>query len=221
MRRKSAADGGCVLLDAMAVLESTVVLPETYGELADSILARILATARKFNASRVHMVADRYPQLSIKNAEREKRASHGTSNVRIYGRDQKVFKPGMKFLSSGRNKENLIAFLLESWSNMDRRSLGELQLYMTSEEHCTKLYVVDDDIIQEQVVKLSCDHEEADTRLLLHAGRSDNRSVVIKSPDTNVFVLALFSKLALPETSVFVHTESFHLIEIHHLMISR
>ena len=67
----STPDGGCVLLDAMAVLQSTVVLPETYGELADSILARVLATARKFNASRVDMVADRYPQLSIKNAERK------------------------------------------------------------------------------------------------------------------------------------------------------
>ena len=131
----STPDGGCVLLDAMAVLQSNVVLPETYGELADSILARVLATARKFNASRVDMVADRYPQLSIKNAEREKRASHGTSNVRIYGRDQKVFKQWKKFLSSGRNKENLVAFLLESWSNMDRQSLGELQLYVTSGEH--------------------------------------------------------------------------------------
>ena len=67
----SAPDGGCVLLDAMAVLQSTVVLPETYGELADSILARMFATARKFNASRVDMVADRYPQLSIKNTERK------------------------------------------------------------------------------------------------------------------------------------------------------
>ena len=65
----STPDGGCVLLDGMAVLQSTVVLPETYGELADSILARVVATARKFNASRVDLVADRYPQLSIKNAE--------------------------------------------------------------------------------------------------------------------------------------------------------
>ena len=137
--------------------------------------------------------------------QREKQASHGTSNMRIYGRDQKVFTPWKKFLSSGRNKENLVAFLLESWSNMGRQSLGELQLYVTSGEHCTKLYVVDDDIMQEQVDELSCDHdEEADTRLLLHAahaGRSSYPSVVIKSPDTDVFVLALFSKLALPETS--------------------
>ena len=70
------------------------------------------------------------------------------------------------FLSSGKNKENLAAFLLETWSNMDRRSLGELQLYVPSGEHCTKLYFVDDYIIQEQVNELSSDHEEADTRLL-------------------------------------------------------
>ena len=34
---------GSVLLDAMAVLQSTVVVPDTHGELADNILARILA----------------------------------------------------------------------------------------------------------------------------------------------------------------------------------
>ncbi|CAB4027529.1 Hypothetical predicted protein, partial [Paramuricea clavata] len=51
---------GSVLLDAMAVLQSTVVIPKTYGELADNILARILAIARKFKASRVDFVADRY-----------------------------------------------------------------------------------------------------------------------------------------------------------------
>ena len=63
---------GTVLYYAMAVLQSTVAIPETYGELADNILARILAIARKFKASRLDFVADRYPQLSIKHAEREK-----------------------------------------------------------------------------------------------------------------------------------------------------
>ena len=34
---------GSVLLDAMAVLQSTVVVPDTHGELAGNIFARILA----------------------------------------------------------------------------------------------------------------------------------------------------------------------------------
>jgi hypothetical protein len=179
----------------MAVLQSTVVIPETYGELADNILARIFAIARKFKASRVNFVADRYPQLSIKNAEREKRASHGTSNVRIYGREQKVFKPWKNFISSGGNKESLLAFLLESWSKMNGCLLGEIQL--TSGKECTKLLSVDGRVIQKQVDQLSCDHEEADTRLMLHASlhaaSSDCQTVLVKSPDTDAFILALRS----------------------------
>lgn len=115
---------GSVLIDAMAIIQSTVVVPETYGELSDNILSKILAIARKFKAVRVDFVADRYPQLSIKNAEREKRASSGTSHVCIYARDQKVFKPWKKFISSGRNKENLLAFLLKCWSEMNGCLLG-------------------------------------------------------------------------------------------------
>ena len=201
---------GCaVLLDAMAVLQSTVVVPETFGELADSILSRIVAIAHKFKASRVDFVADRYPEVSIKNAEREKRASQGTSTVCIYGRDQKVFKPWKKFLSNGSNKENLVAFLLESWSKMDGRYLGGFQLYVTSGKQCTRLISVEGAIAKEQVDQLSCDHEEADTRLLLHAAHaatSGHQHIVIKSPDTDVFILTIFSKLTLPETSFFFNT---------------
>ena len=49
-------NASCALIDAMAVLQSTVLLPETYRELAQDILARVLAVARKFMASRVDFV---------------------------------------------------------------------------------------------------------------------------------------------------------------------
>ena len=204
-----AIDADSVPADAMAVLQSTVAVPETYGELADDILARILAIARKFKASRLDFVADRYPQLSIKHAERKKRASHGASNVRIYGRDQKVFKPWEKFISSGRNKENIVAFLLDCWSKMNGDFLEEIQLYVTSREECTKLLSVDGRIIHEQVEQLSCDHEQAETRLMLHATHaagSGSQIVLVKSPDTDVFILALRSTLVLPETSLYLNT---------------
>lgn len=44
---------GSVLIDAMAIIQSTVVVPETYGEFSDNILSKILAIARKFKAVRV------------------------------------------------------------------------------------------------------------------------------------------------------------------------
>ncbi len=95
---------GCaVLLDAMAILQSIVTIPETFGELSDAILAKVVGLANKFEAFRVDFISDSYPELSIKNAEREKRANDSISNIRIYGREQKVFKPWKKFLSGGNN----------------------------------------------------------------------------------------------------------------------
>ena len=48
--------------------------------------------------------------------------------------------------------------------------------------------------------ELYCDHEEADTRLLLHAKHAaeSNSSVIIRSPDTDVAIIALSLLDSLP-----------------------
>ena len=157
-------------------------------------------------------VSDRYPAQSIKNAEREKRATQGECSVRIYAKDQRVFKPWKKFLSNGKNKENLVSFLLDTWSNMEGRHLGELELFVTSGSNCTKLSSTAEILHHDMVIELSdCDHEEADTRLMLHAAHAANcghQTIDIKSPDTDVFILGLYSKISLPETSLFLYTGS-------------
>ncbi len=82
---------GCaVLLDAMAILQSLVTIPETFGELSRNF-AKVVGLANKFEAFRVDFISDLNHELSIKNAEREKRANDSISNIRIYGREQKVF----------------------------------------------------------------------------------------------------------------------------------
>ena len=107
-----------------------------------------------------------------------------------------MFKPWKKFISSGGNKESLLAFLLESWSKINGCLLVEIQLYITSGKECQKLLSVHGCVTQEQVDQLSCDHEEADTRLMLHAVHAhaaswDCQTVLVKSSDTDVFILAL------------------------------
>ena len=189
----------------MAVLQSTVLVAETYGELAQDIFARLIAVARKFNTSRVDFVSDRYPEQSIKNAEREKRASQGECSVRVYAKDQKVFKPWTKFLSNGKNKENLVAFLLDTWSSMEGGCLGQLELYVTSGSNCAKLWSRNEILRHDHVIELSdCDHEEANTRMMLHAAHTANcghHTIIIKSPDTDVFILGLYAKIFLPAYS--------------------
>ena len=73
-------------------------------------------------------------------------------------------------------------------------------------------------MVRTEMLELECNHEEADTRLLFHAkhAASTNDAVVIKSPDTDVFVLCLAMQRAI-EKDIFFMTGTgnyFRLISI-------
>ena len=91
--------------------------------------------------------------------------------------------------------------------------LGQHELYVTSGSNCTKLSSRNQILRYDNVIELShCDHEEADTRIMLHATHAANcghYTIVIKSPDTDVFILGLYAKIFLPEaTCIFIYTGS-------------
>ena len=49
--------------------------------------------------------------------------------------------------------------------------------------------------VKESVLELACSHEEADTRMILHANHAfakNYKTVVIDTPDTDVFIIALY-----------------------------
>ena len=126
---------------------------------------------------------------------------------------KKFSSPGRNFDQAARIRKILLPF--SSWSNMKGRHLGELELFVTSGSKCVKLWSAGEILHHDMVIELSnCDHEEADTRLMLHAAHAANcghETIVIKSPDTDVFVLGLYSKIFLPETSMFFYTGSVFL----------
>ncbi|XP_041369507.1 uncharacterized protein LOC121383502 [Gigantopelta aegis] len=80
-----------IILDAMAVLQSLQHIPETFGELADKILDLVISIASRYKCRRVDFVADQYPDICIKNAERARRTatSSGTQITHIYSKAQK------------------------------------------------------------------------------------------------------------------------------------
>lgn len=146
-------------------------------------------------SSRVDFVVDRYPDISIKNLERNKRASGGVAVINIYGPEQKLPAQLGKFLKHGRNKEALIRFLFEQWCTYISTMFSGIVVYVCHDEKCHRLEPGLDNetnTIQE-IAALSCDHEEADTRMLLHANHASQShgSVLIKSPDTGVFIIML------------------------------
>ena len=92
-----------------------------------------------------------------------------------------------KFLTISSNKSELVQFLIFQWKQEEfREKLGESTVFVTMQDQCWKL----DSISCDNVPDLCCNHEEADTRMILHAIYSGGTSV-IHCDDTDVLVLLL------------------------------
>ena len=136
------------------------------------------------------VVCDQYPVQSINNCERERRAMGGTEVIHITRPDQKTPKQLKEYLANGKNKELLIEFLFQCWTRCDPGILGNVLLVVSHGEVCHSIVVSDAVVAVTVVPDLFSDHEETDTRLLLHTHQAFT-SMTNKSPDTDVMVLSL------------------------------
>ena len=186
-----------LVVDAMAMLQSLNSPAVTFGELTKQIFDMLTLSLVAPN-SRVDFVIDRYPAISIKESERQRRRKErGTIRVHILSSSQKLPIQWKKFLSNSSNKENLLHFLAEEWSRQEyvaTRLTSGKSLFVTDRAECYRLTRSEEgQVCQEAVPALQSNHEEADTRLVLHAAHAGNGGhshVVIKSPDTDVAILA-------------------------------
>ena len=102
------------------------------------------------------------------------------------------------------NKTELVTFFTEEWGT--DAYAGRLQhrsLYVTVGRKCVLLHNCYCEVVtSEEVPDLACTHEEADTKLLLHAAHASQHhpAVVIHSSDTDVAMLccAFQSEVAAP-----------------------
>ena len=187
---------GCIVIDAMALLQTMKTVPNTFGELSKIILNSIVQIASKFETRRIDFVCDRYPEHSIKGTEREKRGIAGSTIVKIFGKAQKVPRQWKKFLSSGQNKEEIMEFLFNDWKQLPASLFKDFEIYLCHKDKCHLFYAedLDSSLSYEMIDELKCDHEEADTRMALHvhhAASSGFENIVIRSPDTDVFIIML------------------------------
>ena len=79
-------DTTCVIIDAMAMLQMVTRIPDRFSDLAEMLLTEMLALSG--TATRVDFVGDQYPDLSIKNIERNKRGREGQVVLAITSRHQ-------------------------------------------------------------------------------------------------------------------------------------
>jgi len=166
---KDVPQNSALMIDGMALIQMMGTVPSTFCALAQQLLVTLVSLGKHFKSERIDFVVDRYPQISIKNCERSRRAATGSQIVQITRPEQRTPKQFKKFLSSGQNKEELIEFLFCEWKKCDAETLSDTKLFVCHKEMCHSFHSVNNILVVEEVKELRSDHEEADTRLLLHA----------------------------------------------------
>ena len=150
----------------------------TFEEYASSVFLPHI-TRQLETCTRVDVVWDRYLSDSIKAATREKR-DKGV-RMKVAGKN-KVPENWICFLRDESNKKELFKYLTQKISSFDYPEGKEV--FVTSDVNILTKGSNHD--------MLPCDHEEADTRLLVHlvdALKNGCSSCVVRTVDTDVVVI--------------------------------
>ena len=194
---ENTGERNALIVDACAILHSMKGSWKTFSDFADATFAFLLRLACQSKAARLDFVADMYPEISIKNTERSRRAIQGVQIIRILNKNQNVPKQWRQFMRSGENKESLMAFLFEYWSMYETSKLNKLEcMYITTKDKCYVLVPGSSPqafLLHQEVRELESNHEEADTRLLLHSKHASfsHDRIMVKCSDTDVLVLCI------------------------------
>ena len=175
-----------LIINGMAFVQQAQVSNKTFGQLAMDLLERILKAGMK--ASRIDVVVDEYRNKLIKNIERSRRSRGELVFKRIVASAE--IKQWRSYLSSNENKNSLVAFIVSEWKKKEHRSkILHKDLFVTDG---SRTYIVNSQEVREEV-QLESNHEEADTRMLLHAkhASSNDIKILISSPNTDVFIICL------------------------------
>ena len=194
---KNISDNSTCVIDAMSVVQKTKGNHKTFQEVAETLFVKVLAEGN--GSSRLDIIFDVYREKSIKNAERKKRANTTTAQQYKNILATHKIKQWHHFLQSASNKVNLIRFLCNAWKAEPFRSrLGDKHLYLGYDEECLKLTKEKVEVAEH----LRCNHEEAGTRMLLHAKDAafSNEAIIIVSEDTDILILAAAKAFKIDST---------------------
>lgn len=177
----------CLIIDGQALVVA-LGKPDnavTFGDLADAYVRSVLKAGSRYQ--RVDVLFDRYREETIKGATRTRRTKAARPIRRLVeGRGVPLPKNWTNFLSLADNKVDLAHFLSEELCSQapDDKEIVVAggfreELEVRSSKPTTDL------------THLKATHEEADTRLVLHAVHASSQfnTVVVSSRDTDVLVL--------------------------------
>ena len=112
-----------------------------------------------------------------------------------------------KFLKSGKNKKGIMEFFFKAWQSIPHQTFASKEIYLCHKDKCHSFQVNEEAVVVQNIDDLTCDHEEADTRMglyTIHASQNRFSNFVITSPDTDVFVIMLHISITCQSSIYFL-----------------
>ena len=157
----------------------------------------------------IEIINDTYKRSSVKSGTRCNRDEQG-KRVRIEGVDQNMVQGNdwLSFFNHIGNKSDLIKVASRFFRQSEIRSNFKTQMIFTEAD---KTWRITSDEASEIFL---CSHEEADTRMVLHACLEDN-NVVVVSKDTDVLILLVHAfSIAKPKNDWYMKIDQSKYVEI-------
>ena len=145
----------------------------------------------------MHLVFDDYLEPSLKDAERARRGAVAADakTYMISGPLQRRPRDMAESLKSRSFKKELPVFLSKEWMDPSYASiLGKRSLFLDIPGACYHFHVVDDVVHRDAVDGLKSNHEEADTKICIHAKAADQNAdnIVVRASGTDIAVILLY-----------------------------
>ena len=173
------------LIDGIAAMRC-VKARDTYKEW---LLALLKFSTPPFQSHplSVEIINDTYRKESVKSGTRLRRGEE-SSRIHIQGYDQKMLQGNAwnSVFNNIENKTELVELAANFFQTEEGRKSLSVPLIFTCGENTLELTKTTSNEI------FKCNHEEADTRLILHASLQDT-DVVVVAKDTDVFVLMVYA----------------------------
>jgi hypothetical protein len=180
----------CTVVDGMFFFHLLGELPLLYGRVSLAIFQKLC----RLRSKRIDIVFDTPISPSIKDLERDRRSMHNQSSAfTITGPLQQRPSDFIGALRNNQFKESLVAFLVEN-GNDDSLApiLEDKVLYVTKGPICYSYRREDGKIVRVEETGLASNHEEADSRMMVHISSLKSPSnVVVRSADTDVMAILL------------------------------
>ena len=185
-----------VVFDGFFFLRLTTQIPPTFRQLARKLLINLCRT----KAGVIHIVFDKYLDISIKNIERGLRKAVNVP-FRISGPGQITPGNWQLALKNSYFKIELVRFLCDYWSEDHLHEIiGTKHIYMNCNDLCFHFQVCYETVLKTEERRLHNAHEEAENRMVFHlaslwpADDASFMNVVVRTCDTDVLIIILGCK---------------------------